>query len=201
MPAAAASEAGVANAAVGGPMPMEAGNPVPPLSEAATGQASAGPKAAAGGRTAPAALGAPAIKGSSGPISGVAVSTVAVYAPKTDRDPFVSLIEVQMARDAERRAEMARLEEERRRREAEEAAKRAAAREKTVKPKAPSEPPIESRLTIQGIISTPDHKSAIVNNDVVNVGEVVLGAEVVEITDSAVIFNYKGRRVRMVVPR
>jgi hypothetical protein len=129
----------------------------------------------------------------------VAASTATVYQPATDRDPFVSLIEVQMAREAQRREELARLEEERRQKE-EEAARRRAENRKS-EPVVKREPPIETRLKVQGIISTPDRKSAIVNNDVVNVGESVLGAKIVQITESAVVFNYKGRTVRVSVPR
>jgi hypothetical protein len=102
-----------------------------------------------------------------------------------------------MARDAARREELARLEEERRKRE-DDAAKRASNRRT---PGVKLEAPIESKLHVQGIISTPDRKSAIVNNDVVNIGESVLGAKVVQITDAAVVFNYKGRTVRVSVPR
>jgi len=123
---------------------------------------------------------------------------VSKFAPRSDRDPFLSHIEVQKKEEQDRRKELARLEEERRRREEEEARREAL----RPKPKAkPNLPPMEERLVLQGIIATAGERQAIVNNEVKRIGESVLGAKISKITDTAVFFSYQGRTIRKVVAR
>ena len=53
--------------------------------------------------------------------------------------------------------------------------------------------PIDDQIELQGIISSGKQNSAIVNNEVRKLGDLVLGAKIVKITDSTVYFRINGR--------
>ncbi len=63
-----------------------------------------------------------------------------------------------------------------------------------IKPKK-KEPPIESLLSVQGIIFiSPSNVKAIVNGHILRPGELVHGAKIIKILPQKVIFSYKGRQ-------
>lgn len=101
------------------------------------------------------------------------------YNPRTPRDPTLS------PNDVKRLAQLA-LEREAARRQAESGA---AGR----RPKKRAEPPIESRLRLMGIISSPRGDSAIVNDVIVHEGDRILGARVRRIAGNTVTFEHKKR--------
>lgn len=115
-----------------------------------------------------------------------------VFAPKSNRDPFLSREEVdsiEKARLAEQKriaAERKRLEELERQRRAE--AERQRQLEEELK-RNPARAVID-KITIDGILGT----EAIVNGEVVGIGGSILGAKVVKVSDDSVTFVYKGQR-------
>lgn len=63
------------------------------------------------------------------------------------------------------------------------------------KPKKPAEPPIEDSIDLQGIVEIGSGNKAIINGDMIGVGELVLAkAKIVQITADSVVFEYKRRR-------
>ncbi len=112
-----------------------------------------------------------------------AKSLTVEYAPETNRDPTLSILDHKIL--ALRR--QARLD-----------AMRPKIKLKPKKVKRKPKPkikriPIWKQIIVQGIISTPNGRVAIVNDELRNKGDVVLNAEIKKITSSSVIFKYKGR--------
>jgi len=104
----------------------------------------------------------------------VDVSTAIVFAPKVDKNPFLSMDDYRRMEDDRRRLrdlENQKLEDERRRREGN-------------RPGA--------QIFVQGIIG----RQAIVNNRTVSVGETVMGAKVIRIDmdENYVTFEQDGHR-------
>lgn len=109
-----------------------------------------------------------------------AKSRIIEYAPETNRDPTLSILDHKIL--------ALRL-----------AAQREAMRPKPVKKvRKPKKViikriPIWKQIVVQGIISTPNGRAAIVNDEVRYRGDMVLNAQIKKITSSSVIFKYKGR--------
>ncbi len=97
------------------------------------------------------------------------------YAPKTDRDPTLSILDMKL---------IALREEARRRALAPAPVKKKD--KKRVKA-------LHTKIELQGIISTPQGRGAIINDEIYYRGDKVLGATIRKITSSTVIFRYKGR--------
>ena len=77
----------------------------------------------------------------------------------------------------------------------EEDARRRSAQDQLHKYKRPRGGSVESSIEVLGIISGPGGApKAIVNNDVVGVGQRIGGVRVVRITDTSVTFEYKGKK-------
>lgn len=70
-----------------------------------------------------------------------------------------------------------------------------------VKRPAPSEPPIESRLTLMGIIQTPRGTTVIINDRILKVGDSILGARIIRVSSSHVDFSYKNRAFRKTIQK
>ena len=121
------------------------------------------------------------VQQSSAPARSVAVSTapkpVSYYDPKTDRDPTLSPADYSKIK----KLELERLE--------------AARQARLAALHRPSEPTIESRLLLQGIIGN----AAIINGDMYYAGQSVRGAKILKIGANYVILEYKGRRFRKVL--
>lgn len=103
------------------------------------------------------------------------------YAPETNRDPTLSILDHKILAL---------------RREAREAAMRPKPVKKVKKKKRKPKVkviPVWKKIIVQGIISTPNGRAAIVNDEVRHKGDRVLNAEIKKITSSSVIFKYKGR--------
>jgi hypothetical protein len=160
-------------------------NPIAPSTAAAPAPAG-GPEDAAAASTVVAAtpVAAPSSTPAPAPPSvEPSVSSSVVPVISLRRDPMLSpgdLVRIQQEALERRLAEEAlRREQERRNRPA--PVKRA--------------PPPETLIELQGIVESPDgDNKAIVNNEVVGVGEVVAGSRIVKITASGVVFEHKGRR-------
>ena len=104
------------------------------------------------------------------------------YNPQTNRDPTLSVLDIKIL------------------------ALREEARRQALMPKPkpnpkpapapvakPLPPPVWKQITVQGIISTPNGRAAIVNDELRYLGDEVLGAVIKKITSSNVIFRYKGK--------
>lgn len=64
------------------------------------------------------------------------------------------------------------------------------------------DPPVDSLIDLQGVISTPDSgNKAIINGEIVGEGEIVSGAKVVRITTQGVVFLHKGRKFTKTISR
>ncbi len=114
------------------------------------------------------------------------------FAPKNKRDPFLSREEVDSI-DKARLAEQKRLLDERKKAEAIEIAKREALeRQRRYEEELARNPAraIIDKITIDGIMGN----EAIVNGNVVGIGDTVLGAKVTRVSDTAVSFIFKGQR-------
>ncbi|HAH07921.1 MAG TPA: hypothetical protein DCM05_15590 [Elusimicrobia bacterium] len=107
------------------------------------------------------------------------------YAPATSRDPTISPIDVKRKLQE---AEQKRLIDEEKQRQYEEI--RAP---KTVRKERPAEPPIEERIHLYGVVSTPSGRAAIVNDGTAYEGDTVMGAVIKRITTNTVFFQYRGR--------
>ncbi|MCM2267439.1 MAG: hypothetical protein NDI60_06635 [Elusimicrobiales bacterium] len=121
-----------------------------------------------------------AVQASTSAFQPVAVSSgpkpVSYYAPKSDRDPVLSPADYSRIKEAElRRRELERQQ-------------RAASRK-------PSEPQIESRLKLQGIVGS----AAIINGEMYSAGQTVYGARILKVGADYVIGEYKGRKFRKVL--
>jgi hypothetical protein len=103
------------------------------------------------------------------------------YAPKTTRDPVLSLLDEQKLAVDRQAKEAARLELE---------AHLQAAKQKQ-KPKPKKE--VDKLITVQGIVVLPSGATAIINDEVRRQGDKVFGAVVKKITTRYVIFTYEGR--------
>ena len=115
-----------------------------------------------------------------------------VFAPTNNRDPFLSMEEVDSIEKA-RLAEQKRIAEERRRMEELERQRRAELeRQRRLEEELKRNPAraIIDKITIDGILGT----EAIVNGEIVGVNGTVLGAKVVKVSDDSVTFVYKGQR-------
>jgi hypothetical protein len=107
------------------------------------------------------------------------------YAPSTSRDPTFSPLDVKRKlQDAERQRI---IEQEK------EAQYTEMRQPKKVKKEGPKEPPIEDRIQLYGIISTPNGKAAIVNDGTTYEGDTVMGAVIKRITTNTVVFQYHGK--------
>lgn len=163
-----------------GPAAAENAVAAPPVFAAQ--DAAAAPAAPEGGSPSPPAAGAQAPQE---PASGAPATAPRAgparraggFNPRSSRDPMLSLVEIQHM--AERR----RLEEEARRR---------ALEASRPQPQAP-QPSACSRITLQGIVTTPNGAGAIINDEVRYVGDKVLGARVTRITGTRVILSDRGR--------
>ncbi|MFA5140284.1 MAG: hypothetical protein WC728_13715 [Elusimicrobiota bacterium] len=105
------------------------------------------------------------------------------YAPKSSRDPILSMLDEQkltMEREAKAAAQQ------------ELAAQLNAVKKKAVKKKEAAKP-IDQLITVQGIIALPSGTSAIINDEVRGQGDKVHGATIRKITSRYVIFTYEGR--------
>ncbi len=96
------------------------------------------------------------------------------YAPKTDRDPTLSILDMRLIA----------LREEARRRAMAPPPKKKVVRKRV---------PLHTKINLQGIISTPQGRGAIINDEIYYRGDKILGASIRKITSSTVIFRYKGR--------
>ena len=115
-----------------------------------------------------------------------------VFAPTNNRDPFLSMEEVDSIEKA-RLAEQKRIADERRRMEELERQRRAELeRQRQLEEELKRNPAraIIDKITIDGILGT----EAIVNGEIVGVNGTVLGAKVVKVSDDSVTFVYKGQR-------
>ncbi|MDR0952619.1 MAG: hypothetical protein LBM71_00255 [Elusimicrobiota bacterium] len=114
------------------------------------------------------------------------------FKPASKRDPFLSKQEVAEIERA-RLAEQKRIIEERKRLEAAEKAKRdEIERQKLLQEELKRNPAraIVNKINVEGILGS----EAIINGEVKAIGSTVLGAKVVEVSDSSVTFVYKGQR-------
>lgn len=114
------------------------------------------------------------------------------------RNPFLSKEEVfkieTMKKEEQRRLEAQRLEEIRKAREEREALLRKKMLEEEMRLHPSRE--VRDKLKIDGILG----RDAIVNGQVVSIGQKILGAKVVAVTDSSVWFVYKGERFQVKLP-
>ncbi|UPT75916.1 MAG: general secretion pathway protein GspB [Elusimicrobiota bacterium] len=84
------------------------------------------------------------------------------------------------------------LEEEEKKRLAAEALANA---NRPVKKGPPKKEDITKKIELQGIVSGEDGNKAIVNGDLVGVGELILGkVKIVRITQAGVVFDYQGKK-------
>lgn len=97
------------------------------------------------------------------------------YAPKTDRDPTLSILDMKLIALRE------------------EARRRALAPAPVQKKERKRVKALHTQIELQGIISTPQGRGAIINDEIYYRGDKVLGATIRKITSSTVIFRYKGR--------
>ena len=114
------------------------------------------------------------------------------FAPKSSRDPFLSREEVDTIEKA-REAEQKRISEERKRLEdAEKARRDAQMKQKEYEEELKRNPAraIIDKISIDGILGT----EAIVNGEIRGIGDTVLGAKIVAVSDNSVSFVYKGQR-------
>lgn len=103
------------------------------------------------------------------------------YAPKSTRDPTLSPM------DAKKLAEEAlakKLAKERIRAALDEAPRK---REK------PRKPPVEDRIELYGVVTTPEGTTAIINDQILKEGDDIYGAVIQRITTNAVVFKYGSR--------
>jgi len=115
-----------------------------------------------------------------------------VFSPTNNRDPFLSMEEVDTIEKA-RLAEQKRLADEKKRLEALEKKRQAELEEQRRREEELKRNPARAvidKIKIDGILGN----EAIVNGEVVSKGGTVLGAQIVKITDEAVTFVYKGQR-------
>lgn len=116
----------------------------------------------------------------------------------TNRNPFLSKEEVfkieTMKREEQRRLEVQKLEEIRKAEEERLALLRKKLLEEELR-RHPSRE-IKDKIKIDGILG----KDAIINGEVVSIGNKILGAKVVAVTDSSVWFLYKGERFQVKLP-
>lgn len=114
------------------------------------------------------------------------------FSPTNNRDPFLSMEEVDTIEKA-RLAEQKRIADEKKRLEDLEKQRRAALEEQRRREEELKRNPARAvidKIRIDGILGN----EAIVNGEVVSKGGSVLGAQVVKVTDEAVTFVYKGQR-------
>lgn len=102
---------------------------------------------------------------------------VSYYEPKSDRDPTLSPEDYRRIKELQRQREEA------------ERMRRMADRNK------PREPGPETYITLQGIVGN----AAIVNGDMVNVGQSVRGVKIVKIGADYIIGEHKGKRFKKVM--
>lgn len=115
-----------------------------------------------------------------------------VFAPTNNRDPFLSMEEVDTIEKA-RLAEQKRIADEKKRLEELEKQRRAELEEQRRREEELKRNParaIIDKIKIDGILGN----EAIINGEVVPKGGTVLGAQVIKITDNAVTFVYKGQK-------
>ncbi len=167
------------------PTALEAAQEVPAgagLSSAKASPSTAPAPAAAGQAKVPAQTAATS-SGGAAPQAGKAASQKSRrrgkkevrYAPQGDRDPTLSILDMKLIALRE------------------EARRRALAPPPKAKKMRKRAPPLHTRITLQGIISTPQGRGAIINDEIYYRGDRVLGATIRKITSSTVIFRYKGR--------
>lgn len=114
------------------------------------------------------------------------------FAPKSTRDPFLSREEVDTIEKA-RAAEQKRITDERKRLEdAEKARRDAQMKQKEYEEELKRNPAraIIDKISVDGILGT----EAIVNGEIKGIGDAVLGAKIVSVSDNSVTFVYKGQR-------
>lgn len=114
------------------------------------------------------------------------------FAPKSKRDPFLSMAEVDSIEKA-RLAEQKRLSDERSKLEGLERARRdELEKQRRYEEELKRNPAraIIDKITIDGILGN----EAIINGDIKGIGSTVLGAQVVKVSDNSVTFTYKGQR-------
>ncbi len=114
------------------------------------------------------------------------------FAPKSTRDPFLSREEVDTIEKA-REAEQRRINDERKRLEdAEKARRDAQMKQKEYEEELKRNPAraIIDKISVDGILGT----EAIVNGDIKGIGDTVMGAKIVSVSDNSVAFVYKGQR-------
>ena len=113
------------------------------------------------------------------------------FNPATRRDPTISREEQALAelkeKDRMRAAEAARLAREAAARKAKEDLARRLREEEDMKRNPARE--VIGKINLQGIVN----KEAFINDRVYGVGQSVLGARIISITDGEVLFNYKGQ--------
>lgn len=114
------------------------------------------------------------------------------FAPKNSRDPFLSREEVDTIEKA-RQAEQKRINDERKRMEDAEKAKREAQlKQKEYEEELRRNPAraIMDKISVDGILGN----EAIVNGEIKGIGDTVIGAKIVSVSDDSVTFVYKGQR-------
>ncbi|MFH2203923.1 MAG: hypothetical protein ABIJ96_12455 [Elusimicrobiota bacterium] len=129
--------------------------------------------------------GAPMQRKKATPPSGGVRGKVLEYNPNTNRDPTLSILDIKMIKILEeQRMEALRPPPP--------PPEKKVARQPPPPPR-PTAPPVWKQINVQGIISTPNGRAAIVNDEVRYLGDSVLNAEIKKITGSTVIFRYKGQ--------
>lgn len=145
--------------------------PAPVAAQAAEPAAAAEQPADTQDAVTPPAQEAQAVAGSTAP------AVLSYYEPKGDRDPTLSPEDYR------------RIKEARRQREEAERMRQAAERNK------PREPGPETFIALQGIVGN----AAIINGDMVSVGQTVRGVKVVKIGADYIIGEHKGKRFKKVL--
>ncbi|HOI43350.1 MAG TPA: hypothetical protein PK523_10430 [Elusimicrobiales bacterium] len=117
---------------------------------------------------------APAARTGTAPeVAKSSVTETSYFRPRTKRNPFMTPQDYAMLREQE---DM----------------RRAAAMERRRANQAPREVPVESRMTIQGIVGT----NVIINGEMYSRGDTVMGAKIIRIGTDYIIGEHKGRRFR-----
>ncbi|HNT97998.1 MAG TPA: hypothetical protein PKK31_07025 [Elusimicrobiales bacterium] len=146
------------------PEPGPSADPQPPARAGAEAPAAA----AKPGSEAPAAQ-----AGTAPEVAKSTITETSYFRPRTKRNPFMTPQDYAALREQE---DM----------------RRAAAMERRRANQGPREIPIESRMTIQGIVGT----NVIINGEMYSRGDTVMGAKIIRIGADYIIGEHKGRRFR-----
>lgn len=121
------------------------------------------------------------------------------FAPKNNRDPFLSKEEIERM-EKDRRSQIEQIEKNKRERERALIAEREAEKarlEKEAYYKANPQLAIIKKIKIQGMMGD----EVQINNDFKGVGDKVFGATITKITNTKIHFKYKGKDFTMPIPK